>query len=150
MLGSAIGGAVVYANWKKLARILRTGGYDPAETDFAIGHGLVWDNIGGALNASMMYIGDKLDIYKALLECCAVPGSSVTAIELAEKTGLHQRWLREWLAQQAGMGVLRLLPGKGDDDADLRYRLPKATATVLADESSKEYDISMIQIVLPW
>ena len=144
MLGSAIGGAVFYANWKKLARILRE---DPAETDFAIGHGLVWENIGGALNASMMYVGDKLEIYKVLRKCCAAPGSSVTAIELAKKTGLHQRWLREWLAQQAGMGVLRLLPGKGDSDADLRYRLPKATAEVLADESSKEYDISMIQIV---
>jgi hypothetical protein len=61
--------------------------------------------------------------------------------------GYNQRWLREWLAQQAGMKVIRLLPGTGDDDASLHYRLPAATAEVLADPESKEYDISMIQMV---
>jgi 2-polyprenyl-3-methyl-5-hydroxy-6-metoxy-1,4-benzoquinol methylase len=86
-------------------------------------------------------------LYSALREACAEPGSSVTAIELAEQTGLHQRWLREWLAQQSGMGVLTLLEGTGDDDASLRYRIPRATAEVLADPSSKEYDIAMIQTV---
>jgi hypothetical protein len=61
--------------------------------------------------------------------------------------GLNQRWLREWLAQQTAMGVLTLLPGEGDDDASLLYRLPRATAEVLANPDSKEYDISMIQMV---
>jgi len=45
------------------------------------------------------------------------------------------------------MGVLQLLPGTGDDDESLQYRLPKATASVLADPESKDYDISMIQMV---
>jgi 2-polyprenyl-3-methyl-5-hydroxy-6-metoxy-1,4-benzoquinol methylase len=45
------------------------------------------------------------------------------------------------------MKVIRLLPGTGDDDASLHYRLPAATAEVLADPESKEYDISMIQMV---
>jgi hypothetical protein len=40
-----------------------------------------------------------------------------------------------------------LLPGKGDDDASLRYRFPKATAEVFADPDSSEYDICMVQAV---
>jgi hypothetical protein len=42
---------------------------------------------------------------------------------------------------KAGMGVLRLLPGNGDDENDARYRLPKATAELLANESN---------VSLPW
>ena len=45
------------------------------------------------------------------------------------------------------MGVLPLLPGSGDDDNSLRYRLPKATAEVLADPHHSQYDIGMIQLV---
>jgi SAM-dependent methyltransferase len=51
------------------------------------------------------------------------------------------------MAQQAAMGILLLLPGKGDDDASLQYRLPAASADVLANPDSTEYDIAMIQLV---
>jgi hypothetical protein len=64
-----------------------------------------------------------------------------------KKKGLNQRWLREWMAQQAGMGVLLLLPGTGDTDEELHYRLPAATAEVLANPDSTQYDISMIQTI---
>jgi SAM-dependent methyltransferase len=63
------------------------------------------------------------------------------------RQGLNQRWLREWMAQQAGMGVLLLLPGIGDTDEELHYRLPAATAEVLANPDSTQYDISMIQTI---
>lgn len=43
------------------------------------------------------------------------------------------------------MGILKLLPGDGDDDASLHYRLPIATGDVLANPESKEYDVAMIQ-----
>ena len=45
------------------------------------------------------------------------------------------------------MGVLKLLDGEGDTDEDLKYRLPAATAEVLANPDSREYDIAMIQTV---
>lgn len=45
------------------------------------------------------------------------------------------------------MGVLKLLPGTGDDDSSLHYRLPRATAEVLANPDSPEYDVAMIQTV---
>ena len=120
---------------------------DP-ETDHSIGHELIWNSIGGAMNAAMLHVGDRLKLYQALRELCRESENShVTAISLAEHTGLNQRWLREWLAQQAGMGVLKLFDGTGDDDASLKYRLPMATASVFADPLSTEYDISMIQMV---
>ena len=143
MLGSALGGAAIYAGLKN---ILDKKKRDP-EKDHAIAHELVWKCIGGAMQSSMLYIGDKLDLYATLRECCQTEGSSVTAVDLATISGFNQRWLREWLAQQAAMGVLQLLPGQGDDDESLHYRLPKATAEVLADPSSKEYDIAMISCV---
>lgn len=119
---------------------------DP-ETDYVQAHDAVWAGIGGALKAANLYIGDRLKLYESLRDACAEPGSSVSAVELAGLTGFHQRWLREWLAQQAAMGVLTLLPGTGDGDDDLRYRLPWATAQVLANPESPEYDISLIACV---
>lgn len=121
---------------------------DP-ETDYSFAHNKVWEVISGAMQASQMFVGDKLQLYSILREACKEPGSSVTAIELADLTGYNQRWLREWLAQQASMGILLLLPGTGDEDSDLHYRLPKATAEVLANPDSPEYDIGMIKIVPP-
>mmetsp|Transcript_12774 Transcript_12774/g.37581 ORF Transcript_12774/g.37581 Transcript_12774/m.37581 type:complete len:80 (+) Transcript_12774:415-654(+) len=51
------------------------------------------------------------------------------------------------MAQQAATGILVLLPGEGDDDDSLRYRLPKAMADVLADKESAQYDVSMVQLI---
>ena len=150
VLGSAICGAAAYAGVQHIVRSFKSNQEKPTcdpETDYVFAHDKVWSCIGGSLQASQLYIGDRLKLYSVLREACTEPGSSVTAIDLAERTGLHQRWLREWLAQQAAMGVLKLLPGTGEDDADLRYRLPLAMAEVLANPESKEYDISMVAAV---
>jgi SAM-dependent methyltransferase len=147
LLVGAVGGAAFTMASSHIIRRRRKRSDDP-ETSHAQAHSLVWKSIGGAMNAAMLYVGDRLQLYKALAELCSSSSSSfTTAIELAEHTGLNRRWLREWLAQQAAMGVVQLLPGEGDDDASLRYRLPSATAEVLANPDSPEYDISMIQAV---
>jgi len=141
VFASAISGAALLYTWQTISKKK-----DP-ERDYAIGHGLVWTGISGAMNAAMMYTGDKLKLYETMRELCQEPGSYTTAVELAETTGYNQRWIREWLAQQAAAGVLKLLPGTGDSDADLHYRIPKATAEVFANPESKEYDIAMVQLV---
>ena len=142
-VGAAAG--ALLATW--FHRRQRRPSVDP-ETNPSIGHDLVWKNIGGAMNSAMLYTGDRLGLYAVLREACnESPESFVTAVTLAKLTGLNQRWLREWLANQAAMGVLKLLPGDGNDDNDLHYRLPSATAEVLANPESKEYDISLIQMV---
>lgn len=142
-LSSALAvGVAVTIGFQKI--ILKRG--DP-ESDHQVARDLISNSVAGALNSAMMYIGDRLNLYHALKEECATPGSSTTAIVLARKTGYNQRWLRDWLAHQAAMGVLILLPGSGDDDASLQYRLPWATAEVLGNPESPKYHVSMIQTV---
>ena len=45
--------------------------------------------------SAMIYLGDKLGFYQAL------DGAGlVTSAELAQKTRLHERWVREWIRGQ--------------------------------------------------
>jgi len=104
------------------------------------------------MDAAMLYVGDRLKLYETLRSLCGDnPELYISEQTLAEETGLHVRWLREWLAHHAAMGVLLWKPDKNyignDPDAALVYRLPQATAEVLANPDSKEYDISMIEMV---
>ena len=55
-----------------------------------------------ANNAALAYLGDRLGLWRAL--ACV---ESTTSVELAEQTGLAERYLREWLAAQAAAGYLR-------------------------------------------
>lgn len=48
--------------------------------------------LGGAVVSGMIYLGDRLGLYRALQGA-----GPVTSEELARKTGLHERWVREWL-----------------------------------------------------
>ena len=57
-------------------------------------------------------------------------GLPVTSAELAEKTGLQERYLREWLSALASAGYVTFDPAAG------RFRLPPEHAPVLADDSS--------------
>ena len=83
---------------------------------------LVYGTMQGALTAAMVHLGDRLGLYRELSE-----RGPATSAELAERTGLDERWLREWLRQQGAADVLQF-------DADERFSLsPEATA-VLADE----------------
>ena len=52
----------------------------------------VSNDIGAAMLGAMSYIGDRLGIFKSLAD-----GASVSSVELAAKTGLDERYLREWL-----------------------------------------------------
>lgn len=149
LLGSALTGAAIYAAIQQMVLRYRSkkqqsGARDP-DTDPTIAHELVWKCISGALSAAQIYAGDQLDLYRILHEDFS--GKPFTAIALAEHTGFHRRWLREWLAQQAALGLLQLLPGTGDDDGSLEYRLPRATGTALAEPSSRHYNIAMISLV---
>jgi len=82
----------------------------------------VFGALGGAMTAGMIYLGDRLGLYAALADAGAV-----TSEELAAKTGLDERWLREWLFQQGAAGVLE---PRGQD----RFELTSEGRAVLADE----------------
>ena len=81
----------------------------------------------GAHVAAMVALGVRLGLYGALKDA-----GPVTSDELAGKTGLHERWLREWLRGQAAGGVLEY---QGDD----KFELSPEVAMLLADEESMMY-----------
>src|SRR2546423_8942679 len=49
-------------------------------------------DVGTAMRGGLLYIGDRLGIFKTLSE-----SGPVTPEELAKETGLNERYLREWL-----------------------------------------------------
>lgn len=83
---------------------------------------LVYGSMQGALTAAMVHLGDRLGLYRELSE-----RGSATSAELSERTGLDERWLREWLRQQGAADVLEY-------DAAERFGLSPEAAAVLADE----------------
>ena len=78
-----------------------------------------------AVNAVLAYLGDRLGLWKAL---ASVP--SATSRELSERSGLAERYVREWLSAEAAAGYVEY-----DPDGS-RFRLPPEHAAVLADDSS--------------
>src|SRR5579872_6006115 len=84
----------------------------------------VFGHLGGALVSGMIYLGERMGLYRALNGA-----GPVTSEELARKTGLNERWVREWLYQQASANVI-------DYRGESRFELSPESALVLADEGS--------------
>ncbi len=87
----------------------------------------VWQYKQGELVSLMIHLGDRLGIYRTLRGL-----GPVTAGELAEASGLKERWLREWLHGQAAAGLLEY--HGADNGGEPRFELPDVAAAVLADE----------------
>jgi 2-polyprenyl-3-methyl-5-hydroxy-6-metoxy-1,4-benzoquinol methylase len=82
----------------------------------------VWTFKQGEMVSLLIHLGDRLGLYKALDGL-----GTVTADELAERTGLHSRWLREWLRGNAAADLLASEDGE-------RFELSPAGAVVLTRE----------------
>ena len=117
---------------------------EDGEDDHGAARARVWRSIGGAVTAAQLYVGDKLGLYASLKFLCAT-AYAATPEDLAFHANIDERWAREWLAQQAAAGFVKLLPGTGD--SRLRFRLKRAYADVLADPNHEEYDISLVRMV---
>jgi 2-polyprenyl-3-methyl-5-hydroxy-6-metoxy-1,4-benzoquinol methylase len=87
----------------------------------------VFDNMSGMVVSGMIYLGHHLGLYKAMQD-----GGPFTSEEVARKTGLHERWIREWLRGQAAARLL-------DYDGDGRFSLSPIAALVLANEHSPAF-----------
>ena len=122
----------------------RRGTDEDDEDDHGAARARVWRSIGGAVTAAQLYVGDKLGLYASLKFLCAT-AYAATPEDLAFHANIDERWAREWLAQQAAAGFVKLLPGTGD--SRLRFRLKRAYADVLADPNHEEYDISLVRMV---
>ncbi len=92
--------------------------------------------MGAAMNAALIVIGDKLGLYKAMSGA-----GPMTSAELAKKTGTAERYVREWLAAQAAGGFVTY------DAASGKYTLPPEQALALADETSPVFLPGFFEIV---
>ena len=90
--------------------------------------GKVLGDLGGASTVAMVRIGDDLGLYKALHAV-----GPLTCAALAERLGLAERYLREWLSQQAASGYLTY------DPMVATFALPAEQAMVFAIEDSPVY-----------
>src|SRR3984893_8230521 len=95
------------------------------------------DEIGETLNAALAVVGDKLRLYRAL-----AGAGPLTPDELAQRTGTAERYVREWLNNQAAGGYVEYDPATG------RYTLPPEQAVALTDESSPAYIPGFFQIAV--
>ncbi len=68
----------------------------------------VFTQLSGAVTAGMIHLGDRLGLFTALADA----GIAITTAELADRTGLSERWVREWAYNQAAARLLDV------DDAD--------------------------------
>jgi 2-polyprenyl-3-methyl-5-hydroxy-6-metoxy-1,4-benzoquinol methylase len=81
----------------------------------------------GALELFGIYLGGRLGLYEALRE-----GDGMTESELAAACGIHPRYAREWLEQQAVAGVLSVDDAAKSAEAR-RYSLPDEHAGIVAE-----------------
>src|SRR5246127_5313830 len=63
--------------------------------------GQMINDLGASANGALVVLGDKLGIYRALADI-----GPATSQQLAKKTELHERQLREWLSAQAASGYV--------------------------------------------
>jgi SAM-dependent methyltransferase len=87
----------------------------------------------GFLEVASVHLGGRLGLYRALAD-----DGDATAGELAERAGTAERYVREWLEQQAIAGFLTV-NDSSRDASERRYRLPDAHRPVLVDEDDLNY-----------
>jgi SAM-dependent methyltransferase len=78
-------------------------------------------DLGAAMHAALIVIGDRLGLYKAMAD-----SQPVTSAALAKKTGTAERYIREWLNANAASGYVEYRASSND------YVLPPEQAFALA------------------
>src|SRR5258708_2102231 len=78
-------------------------------------------DLGAALSATLVLVGDRLGLYKELAQ------GAVTSAELAQRTGTNERYVREWLGNQGASGYVQY------DAANGKWSMTPEQALCLAD-----------------
>jgi 2-polyprenyl-3-methyl-5-hydroxy-6-metoxy-1,4-benzoquinol methylase len=85
-------------------------------------------DFGASLSTALVYIGQKLGLYQAMADA-----GSVTPAELAKLTNTNERYVREWLINQAAGGYAQY------DPETKRFSLTPEQAVALTEEDSPFY-----------
>jgi SAM-dependent methyltransferase len=93
-------------------------------------------DLGASFAGAGILLGDRLGLYKAMAD-----GVPVTSADLAKKTGLHERYVREWLSGQAASGYI-------DYQADKNtFSMSPEQAMTFAEEGSPAFFAGAFDIV---
>jgi SAM-dependent methyltransferase len=93
-------------------------------------------DVGASIGGASILLGDRLGLYKAMAD-----GVPVTPSELAKKTKLHERYVREWLCGQAASGYI-------DFNADKEtFSLSPEQAMAFAEEGSPAFFAGAFDVV---
>jgi SAM-dependent methyltransferase len=84
----------------------------------------VWSFKQGEMVALLIHLGDRLGLYRALADV-----GETTSDELAAATGLHERWVREWLRGNAAAELVA-------SDDGVTFALAPEAVPVLVDEDT--------------
>jgi SAM-dependent methyltransferase len=93
-------------------------------------------DFGAILTGSMVVIGDKLGLYRAM-----AGAGPLRAGELANRTGTAERYVQEWLCAQAAAGYVAY-------EGDGLFSLSDEHAIALADESSAACVVGGFELML--
>ena len=93
-------------------------------------------DLGAAMAGASILLGDRLGLYKAMAD-----GAPVTSSELAKKTGLHERYVREWLSGQAASGYIDYHAEKN------AFSLSPEQAMAFAEEGSPAFFAGAFDVV---
>ena len=93
-------------------------------------------DIAAAESAPLMYLGDKLGLYRAM-----AGAGPITSQELADRTDTHERYVREWLNNQAAGGIVEY------HAADGTYELSDEAALLWVDESSPAFLAGLLELI---
>jgi 2-polyprenyl-3-methyl-5-hydroxy-6-metoxy-1,4-benzoquinol methylase len=95
----------------------------------------LFTKLEGAVTSGMIHLGDQLGIYTAMRE---LDRPSTTG-EIADATGLDERWVREWAYNQAAARMIRVETVDGAE----RFSLSPEAAAVLASPEHPAYGMGM-------
>jgi SAM-dependent methyltransferase len=99
--------------------------------------GRIVGDVGGAMSAALVVIGDKLGLWKEL----AGANEALTSTELAKRTETAERYVREWLNAMAASGYLTY-------DAERKaFGIEPEAAVAFADSESPAYVPGLFQVV---
>ncbi|HZT90473.1 MAG TPA: class I SAM-dependent methyltransferase [Gaiellaceae bacterium] len=110
------------------------GTIDEAKLEAFMGRAVT--DMGAIISAPLFVIGERLGLYKAM-----AGAGPLTSQQVAERSGAAERYVREWLRNQAAGGYV-------DYDAESdTYTLPDEHALALADENSPFYILGVYDSV---
>ncbi len=111
-----------------------TAAVDEAKLEQFMGQAVT--DMGAAMNGVLVMIGGELGLWKSM-----AGAGPLSSGEIAERSGVAERYVREWASAQAASGYLEY-----DADGDT-FTLPPEQAMALADEDSPVYVLGGYHVV---